>query len=304
MIVPAEKEDFAKDKHRYELYNNEKVIVCDDMHQYAKIGDMLTDFSEGIEVNPKHKRPTKIPFIKSPKIIVTRNYIDDEGERVDRRLGRIFVFPFFHDGKSGRHKVRRKPEDVFGRQLFDEDSEYDKKCLVNLFANCYIANQIFEEINPPMDDLETFRIKKRIGEPLIEFCDNYFETNGYGYIDRVWLFKQFQETMRPVMNNFERTNLYGTSQKFLLLITDYCKLNDLIFNPEELINDKKNGIIMYYSKERVDNSTPPKSLKCEHFYINTKEDFKNEINQEKEAEINNEIEDDDPFQPTNEELPF
>jgi len=270
LILKAEKEDWCEDKHRYENYNGERVIVADDMHLKSRIGNMLTDFSEGIEVNPKHKRPRKIPFTESPKIIVTRNYIDDEGERVDRRLGRMFVFPFFHDNKGGRHKDRRRPNDYFGRMLFQDDTEEDKSKLVNLFAYCYMSNLKYGEVNPPMFDMEKFRMMNRIGEPLIEFLDLFFENGqGFGYIDRVPFFTEFKERMRNNMTPYQRTNVYSSSQKFKNLVELYCELRGYIFNPEEEINDKKRGRIIQKSKTQTNDKG--ESISTEHFYIMPKD---------------------------------
>lgn len=270
LILKAEAEDFCENKHRYENYDGEKVIVADDMHLKSRIGNMLTDFSEGIEVNPKHKRPRKIPFIESPKIIVTRNYIDDEGERVDRRLGRMFVFPFFHDNKGGRHKVRRRPNDYFGRMLFQDDTEEDKSKLVNLFANCYMANLQYGEINPPMFDMEKFRMINRIGEPLIEFLDTYFESGeNFGYIDRVPFLNKFKEDQNRNMSPYQRTTLYSTSQKFKTLVETYCELRGYIFNPEKLITDKANNRIMLKSETQTNKHGHP--IASEHFYIGLKD---------------------------------
>lgn len=272
LIMKAEAEDFPENKHRYENYNGEKILVCDDMHLKSRIGNMLTDFSEGIEVNPKHKKPRKIPFIESPKIIITRNYIDDEGERVDRRLGRMFVFPFFHDNKGGRFTERRRPNDFFGRMLFQDDTLEDKSKLINLFATCYRANLQFAEINPPMMDMEKFRLIRRIGEPLVEYLDLLFDDEqNFGYIDRVPLFNNFKEDQRPSMNSYQRSNIYNTSQKFKALVEDYCTLRTLIINPKEFITDEKRIRIIRTSETQTNKSGYAKTT--EHFYINTKEGF-------------------------------
>lgn len=270
LILKAEAEDFCENKHRYENYDGERVIVIDDMHLKSRIGNMLTDFSEGIEVNPKHKRPRKIPFIESPKIIVTRNFIDDEGERVDRRLGRMFVFPFFHDNKGGRHKVRRRPNDFFGRMLFQDDSIEDKKKLINLMANCYMANLQYGEINPPLFDLEKFRAINRIGEPLIEFLDTYFENGeNFGYIDRVPFFNQFKDEQTRNMSPYQRTTLYNTSFKFKQLVEIYCELRGYVFNPDKLITDVENKRIMIKSATQTNKNGVP--ISTEHFYIGLKD---------------------------------
>lgn len=270
LIMKAEAEDWCENKHRYENYDGEKVIVADDMHLKSRIGNMLTDFSEGIEVNPKHKRPRKIPFLDSPKIIITRNYIDDEGERVDRRIGRMFVFPFFHDKKSGRHKISRRPNEYFGRMLFQDDSPEDKSRLINLMANCYQVNLKYGEINPPMADMEKYRMANRIGEPLLEFLDTYFESGeNFGYIDRVPFFDKFKDEHTKSMSPYQRTTLYSSSQKFKGLVEQYCDLRGYVFNPEHELTDKVNKRVMRLSETQKNKHGY--AISTEHFYISLKD---------------------------------
>jgi hypothetical protein len=277
-IIKAEREDFAEYPFRYSPYKNERVIVCDDMHKASKIGNMLTDFSEGLVINRKHKQEIPVPFKKAPKIIVTRNYIDDEGERVDRRLGRMFVFPFFHDNKSGRYKTRRKPADWFGRQLFDDDTEEDKSKLINFFAYAYIANMNFGEVNPPMQNMEAFRTVKRIGEPLIEFLDEYFEDPlNLGFIEKVPLYESFIEAQRFNMSPYQRSNVYNTAQKFKNLLGEYCKIRTYVFNPDELINETSHNRIMRTSETKKNKAGYPRTV--EFIYVNTQVSFLKELKQ-------------------------
>jgi len=278
-ILPlnAANEDFTNDKFRYQQFSGEKIIVCNDMHLRTKIGDMLTDFSEGITIGVKHKTAHKLSLKESPKIIITRNYVDNEGERVDRRLGRMFVFPFFHDSKSGRFSKKRTPSDYFGRMLFTADNESEKSDLVNFFAYAYMANRNFGEVNPPMQDMEKFRLTQRIGELLIDYMDTYFDDfENYGYIDRVPFHNSFLEQNRFNFSQWQRKN-YTSSKKFKSLVADYCKMRGLIFNPDELLTDE-NRI------RRISDSQQNKVgnyKQTEHFFIGTEAIAKEEINDTK-----------------------
>jgi len=302
LIIKAEREDFAEYAHRYADYENERIIVCDDMHLKSRIGNMLTDFSDGIYINPKHKKVITIPFLKSPKIIITRNFIDDEGERVDRRLGRMFVFPFFHDNKSERFKQRRKPADWFKRMLYKDDTEQDKSNLINFFAYAYIANRHIGEVNPPMSDMQKYRLSKRIGEPLIDFLDTYFaDDDNFGYIDRVPFYKQFLEEQRFKMNTWHKTKTYSSAHKFKTLVADYCKIRGYIFNPSELFTDQNR--IRRLSSTQEDANGMQKYT--EHFWIHNKKATNEEINRKANSltAAIQEVNDNDFPAPTN-KLPF
>ena len=287
VTIDASYEDFPDYKHRYEDYDGERVIVCDDMHEKSKIGNMLNDFSLGITVNPKHKKSIPIPMPKAPKIIVTRNYIDDEGERVDRRLGRSFVFNYFHDNKSGRYKTKRTPATVFKKMFFQNETDEEKSRLINFFAQCYIANKEFGEIQAPIDNVLRYRLTKKIGATLIDFWDEYFDNgDNYGYIERVPVYEEFRQSDDSARRG------YYTKQRFKDLTEDYCMLKNLVFNPEVLINDKKNNRIKQQSKEKIGKNGYP--VKVEFFNINTKDGFKKAI---EELEQEGKIHTPEPVQP-------
>jgi len=276
MRIKADSEDFTENKHRYENYNGERIIVLDDMHKNSRIGDILTDFSLGIQVNPKHKKPIEFTLEKSPKIIITRNYIDDEGNRVDRRLGRIFVSDFFH--KAGpKYKEERKPFNFFGRSLLTEDSDQDKTNLINFFGYSYIANQQFGEISSPVDELEHYRIIKTLGEPLIEFMDIFLQER-QGYIDLLWLFTKFKNDYSSSFTAYQKTKLYNTTTSFKRLVEMYCQVNDYIYNPEELLNEPKDD-----PKRIISKSQDRLQITAEHIFIVDREKYQSNIYEKEEA---------------------
>jgi len=291
-------EDFCKNKHRYENYDKEKLLLIDDMHKNARLGDILTDFSNGITVNPKHKKPIPIPLTRSPKIIVTRNYIDMEGARVDRRIFRMFVCDFFHKKNGGKYREEITPDKTFGFSFFSEETEEQKSDLVNFFAYSYLANQEFGEIDSPIEELMYYRIIKQIGEPLIEFLDIFLENIEDNYIDLLWLFSSFKIEFKETFNSFQRTKLYNTTSNFKKLLKLYCEINDLVFNPDDVLNQPKEKPIRI-----VQRSDKREGKTAEHIFIATQEQWEKLNNQEQDAnqeKQNPEIK----FTDTEDDLPF
>jgi len=277
LIIKAEAEDFTKNQFVYARYRNERIVVWEDLHKLAKVGDRLNDFTLGINVNRKHKDDISIPFDKSPKIVITRNFQDNEGERVDRRLARMFVYPFFHDAKSGIFTKSRKPADFFGRQLFTEDTQEHKSDLISFFANAYIATNDVGVINPPLNNMYKHRIINRIGVPLMVFVDNYFFVSDdtyespFGYIDRIPFYNKFIEDQRLNFSQFQKNKQYS-STSFKNLVAEYCQIRGYVFNPQSIITDEKNLRITRKSESQKDEKGYPRTT--EHFYINTEHGFK------------------------------
>jgi len=291
---PAEQEDFTTKDFGYSLYRRQKLIHWEDLHAKAKIGDRVNDFSKGIQVKRKFKDPVSIPFKDTPKIVITRNYMDTEATRVDRRLIRMFIFPFFHDSKGGVFNKTRKPSDIFKRQLFSGDNTEQKSQLINFYAYAYIANKKFGEINPPLTAMYRKRLINKIGSPLMDFLNNFFfesdeneDETPFGYIDRTPLFNKFITEHRDTFNHYQKNKHYS-NQNFKHLVGDYCELRNYIFNPSDTITDLANNRIMRKSEEQLDKSGYPK--RSEHFYINTIEGYANDTDKDSVPKPPTEIE--------------
>lgn len=276
--LKADQEDFFKDKHRYQLYNNERLIIFEDVDKSADPKDLVTDFSEGINKNRKHKDIIPIPFSKSPKILLTANSFTPlikRSERIDRRIGLLYVYDFFHTARSGKFKTERTPADWFGRMLYTSDTDKQKNDLINCFAYMFIAREHYKEINAPMENAKKLKLENEIGDPLIDFLDDFFIGNeNFGYLDRSPFFELFHNTQYNKMSYKERTKIYNTPRKFKPLVEAYCKMRGYIFNPKELLN-KDNKRIYYPSVYQKTVSGKPK--KTEHFWINTEAETNEEI---------------------------
>jgi len=270
-IIPADAKNFTEYDFRYSVYAGERIMVLDDMHSNSKIGDILTELSDGINVNKKFKNPVQLNFQESPKMIVTRNYIDDEGERVDRRLLRSFVFNFFHSARSGRYAKSRTPKDFFGKNFFDFDTAEEKNTYANFFANCFQSFQKHNIVDAPQEQLRKFRQYKAIGQPLIEFLDTFLENNGYGYIERAILYRAFLADTKETLSPYQRQKQYSSAQVFKQLVEKYCEMRALVFNPQHLITDEKNRRIMKKSKTQTDKNGM--HIPVEYFYMEIRENY-------------------------------
>jgi len=294
-------EDFCKSKFRYENFDKQKLILIDDMHKFARLGDILTDFSNGISVNVRHKQSTPLPLSKSPKIMFTRNYIDVEGPRVDRRVLRIYIADYFHDKNVAQYKEAVTPNKMFGFLFFSEETEEQKSDLINFFAYSYISYQKFGKIDSPVAELAKYRIIKQIGEPLIEYMDIFLEQNEENYIDLLWLFGDFKIEFKETFNGFQRTKLYNTTSNFKRLIKLYCEVNELIFNPENLLNRPKEKPVRITkrSTKRFDKNNFGQT--AEHIFIATKEQWNEKQNNQEDVKdsdisfLNDKKNDDLPF---------
>ena len=95
-----------------------QILALDDVKKNFVFEDLFSLISEGITVNRKNKDEIFIPFERSPKIVLTTNYvISGAGASHDRRRHELEFFQYFN--------AQRSPLDIYGRLLFDSWSEID-----------------------------------------------------------------------------------------------------------------------------------------------------------------------------------
>jgi len=105
-----------------------QTLAFDDVKKNFNFENLFSLITEGITVNRKNKDEIFIPFERSPKVIITTNYvIDGAGNSHDRRRHEIEFNQYF----NGKHT----PLDEYGKLLFDEWSASEWVCFDNYMIN-------------------------------------------------------------------------------------------------------------------------------------------------------------------------
>lgn len=95
-----------------------QILAFDDVRKAFDFEQLFSLITEGITVNRKNKDEIFIPFNRSPKIVITTNYvISGAGSSHDRRRHELEFYQYFHS--------KRSPLDEYGRLLFDSWSDDD-----------------------------------------------------------------------------------------------------------------------------------------------------------------------------------
>ena len=106
-----------------------QILAFDDVKKNFDFEQLFSVVSQGITVNRKNKDEIYIPFERSPKIVITTNYvIAGAGSSHDRRRHELEFFQYF----NAQHSPLRE----YGRLLFDSWSVDDW----SRFDNYMIAN--------------------------------------------------------------------------------------------------------------------------------------------------------------------
>lgn len=106
-----------------------QILSFDDVKRNFNFEQLFSLITEGIAVNRKNKDEIFIPFERSPKIVITTNYvINGTGTSHERRRHEIEFYQYFNN--------KRNPLDEYGRLLFDSWNTNDW----NKFDNYMVSN--------------------------------------------------------------------------------------------------------------------------------------------------------------------
>lgn len=105
-----------------------QILSFDDVKKNFQFENLFSLITEGITVNRKNKDEIFIPFERSPKIVITTNYvINGAGASHERRRHEIEFYQYFNE--------RRSPLSEYGRLLFDSWNREDWCAFDNYMVN-------------------------------------------------------------------------------------------------------------------------------------------------------------------------
>lgn len=162
------KEFDNKGNFPYDVVNLDDNIICfDDMERTFKLETLFSIMTGNLTLKKKFQQPIEIPFVKSPKILFTSNYIlSGVGDSHEDRKIEIELF---------RHYSKNyKPRNEFGKMFFNDWNHKEW----NAFFNYMISNlQKYFKNGLIKSELKTGKTKKFIAntcEDFYDFCENEF----------------------------------------------------------------------------------------------------------------------------------
>ena len=197
----------SKNDFVYQRVNMDtQVLAFDDVKKHFDFEQLFSLITEGIPVNRKNKDEIYIPFERSPKIVITTNYvISGAGTSHDRRRHEIEFFQYFNS--------QRNPQDEYGKLLFDEWNKdewahFDNYMLSNL--QMYLQNGLVRSVSINAD------AKRFIQNTCKEFYD--FVHDGNISLDVRHYNKSSIESFQADTNGFKDID----SRKYLKWVQAYA----------------------------------------------------------------------------------
>lgn len=186
-----------------------QVLAFDDVKKNFNFEQLFSLVSGGITVNKKNKDEIFIPFDRSPKIIITTNYvINGSGGSHDRRRHEVEFFQYFSSNRS--------PLDEYGRLLFDGWNESDWIAFDN-----YMIQNVKKFLNEGLTKTVSINaeVKRFIQQTSKDFYD-WIEEGNLQKNAKMYT----TDTVRLFQSEY-KSNEFLNNRTFLNWVNKYCLLN-------------------------------------------------------------------------------
>lgn len=214
------------------------LVILDDAIEHLNFNFFYNVITGDWEVNPKFNQSYSIPFSLSPKLCISTNYAMRKIDSSTQARLLYMLFSDYYHEIGGTYKETRKISDDFGMVLMNSKySEVDWNRDINFMIDClqFYLSTVFKNIklNPPMNRADERNILSMIGEQFYDWATIYLSPESANLDTMLPKQKMYEDYLGSINSK------YGcTINEFKKKLKYYCKLNNYIFNPQELCNDK------------------------------------------------------------------
>jgi len=212
-----------------------QLIIFDDVKKKFSFEKLFSILTEGITIEKKNKNEYRVPYERSPKILITTNNTVEGSD--DSSIDRQFVIEF-----SDYYNAKYKPKDEFGHLFFDEWTKEQWASFYNYMVECcryYLKNGLksYEYVN--------LTKKKLIDSTAPEFEEFICELE----LNKEYIKKELFERFKKEYEDFGQIK-YNTLSKWTKVYADLYNLD---------IIERKSGIERYmYLRKKGENSLKTK----------------------------------------------
>jgi len=205
-----------------------QLIIFDDVKKKFSFEKLFSILTEGLTIEKKNKNEYRVPYERSPKILITTNHTVEGTD--DSSIDRQFVLEF-----SDYYNAQHKPKDEFGHLFFDEWNDEQWTAFYNYMAECcryYLEN-----------GLKSYAYINLTKKKLIDSTSAEFEEFITGLeFDTEYNKKEMFEQFKKEYEDFGQTK-HNTLSKWTKVYADLYNL-DLI--------ERKSGTERYIRFENKD----------------------------------------------------
>ena len=143
-----------------------QIMAFEDVGRKFDFEKLFSIITEGIEVEKKNKESFYIKYDKSPKVLITSNYVvQGQGGSHDRRRIEIELKQFYSPSFS--------PRDKFGHNLYDDWDANEWNLFDNFMMYCVQQYLIHGIAKPKNKNLKYKKLVNDVPEEFIQYFENH-----------------------------------------------------------------------------------------------------------------------------------
>lgn len=249
-----------------------RMLLIDDCHKMTPMDQFFDNITGDMTVNPKNNQSYNIPFLESPKLVFTTNYVPSNlDSSTDARLIYMVFSDYYHQRPpedESNYKRSWSIRDDFGKPLFGSNySEEEWEADLHMLLECeqfYLKTLAANvKIMPPMENIMLRKKKQDMAGNFEEWATGYFSPLGTHldcFIERQEALEDFRKyTGLKDMT----TNGFTKKLRAFVKYSPYCTE----LNPADLCTAGTNGRILKRKKDPM--GMPQPGSPVDYIYVRT-----------------------------------
>ena len=239
--------------HTFERVTSKtRMVEIDDLAKSLDVEKFFDRLSGNFSVNPKHGHIFTLPFMVSPKMCFSTNYVPSNIDASSARRMLYMVFSDYYHQKTEENDYleTRKVSSDFGKNILPPYSTEDEwNADVNFLLQClrfYLSvNQENVMITPPMANIIVRKNMAVMGDNFMEWASGYFSEDSCRLNVKLEKEIVFNDCLTDINNNKMTPHTFTRKLKAFVAVADWIEE----LNPKDLQN--KDGRIKSDGKEYI-----------------------------------------------------
>lgn len=239
--------------HTFERVTSKtRMVEIDDLAKSLDVEKFFDRLTGNFSVNPKHGHIFTLPFMVSPKMCFTTNYVPSNIDASSARRMLYMVFSDYYHQKTEENDYleTRKVSSDFGKNILPPHSTEDEwNADVNFLLQClrfYLSvSQENVMITPPMANIIVRKNMAVMGDNFMEWASGYFSEDSCRLNVKLEKDIVFNDCLTDINNNKMTPHTFTRKLKAFVAVADWIEE----LNPKDLQN--KDGRIKSDGKEYI-----------------------------------------------------
>lgn len=232
--------------------NYTDLVNLEDFQRTQSIATFFNSVSGTMAARKLNQNVQLIPYIESPKFIVSSNFAPESMDGSIRGRVNFCAFSsYYHAANPSIRQREFSPRMEFGKDLVTDYTQEEMNQLFNFFFACIQVNMKFsEKIEPPMDNINKRTLIESIKQNVFDWMSDYFDEGaeeGCKLNMAIWRSDILEDYKSAFSKAYQdKISVQNLRQKLM----KFCEYKRWVLNPTELYRNTSEMQREEYRKSR------------------------------------------------------